>query len=333
MSTGIVRLALAGAALITAASLGACSYPDPPAAPAAGSPSPAPAKTASADASPAADTRPKAPLTGAPADPSVIGRSAVAIAVKGSNPLGLDKADVVIEEESSPIRYVGLFQSQDSGQVGPLAQTRTSDIQALTLLRPVYGFRDGPNGMVDQVKRSSLLGLNSASRGESFMTRGPDIYASTTTLRAAAQAPAAKPLLVYGIGVSGPVPGGKATKQVVVTIPNRPTQTWRYDDAKALWTRVSGGPVISTRNLLVQVVAYKSVTLSHRYGGSDVSAKLFGTGTSVVMTGPQAITGTWAKPGLPQQTNFPDSASVPVRLAPGPSWLLLAPAGSTVTAG
>jgi hypothetical protein len=333
MSSGQFRRALAGAALMTAASLGACSYPDPPAAPPATTDSPAPGKSASAAASPAADTRPKGPLTGAPADPAVVGRSAVAIAVTGSSPLGLDKADVVIEEESSPIRYVGLFQSQDSPQVGPLAQTRASDIQALTILRPVYGYRDGPNGMVDQVKRSALLGLNSASHGDKFTVSGSAVYGSTTTLRAAAQAPAAKPLLVYGSGVTGPVPGGKATKQVVVAIPNRPTQTWRYDDAKALWTRASGGPVISTKNLLVQVVPYKSVTLSHRYGGSDVSAKLLGTGVSVVMTGPQAITGTWSKPGLPQQTNFLDGASVPVRLAPGPSWLLLAPTGSSVTAG
>jgi hypothetical protein len=51
------------------------------------------------------------------------------------------------------------------------------------------------------------------------------------------------------------------------------------------------------------------------------------------MTGPQAISGKWGKPGLPQQTNFLDAGSVPVRLAPGPSWLILAPTGSTVTAG
>jgi hypothetical protein len=247
--------------------------------------------------------------------------------------MGLDKADVVFEEMSSPIRYVAVFQSQDSPQVGPVAQTRQSDIQGLSVLRPVYGFRDGPNGMVDQVKKSALMGLNSVVHASTFMSRGSSVYASTTTLRAAAQAPAATQLLVYRDGPGGPVPGGKAAKQVVVTVPNRPTQTWKYDDGKALWTRVSGGPVISTNNLLVQIVEYKPVTLSHRYGGSDVSAKLLGSGKSVVMTGPQAISGTWAKPGLPQLTNFLDGSSVPIRLAPGPSWLILAPSGSTVTAG
>jgi hypothetical protein len=325
------RRALAGAALLTAAALAGCSYPDPePSGLGGAEPSASPSASPSA---PAADTRSKAPLTGAPADAKVVGRSAVAIPVTGSAPVGLDKADLVIEEISSPVRYVGVFHSQDSARVGPVAQTRPSDIMGLTLLRPVYGFRDGPNGMVDQVKRSALLPLNSAVRGDAFTAEGSSIFASTATLRTAASAPPAKQLLVYGDDVTGPVPGGKQAKQVTVAMPRGGTQTWTYDAAKKLWSRSGGGPAAVTRNLIVQIVPYKAVTLSHRFGGSDVSARLFGTGVSYVMSGPQAIGGQWRKPGLPQQTNFLDAKLVPVRLAPGQSWVILAPSGTKVTTG
>lgn len=330
MTGGSVRRALAGAALVTATALASCSYPQPTAASPAQTPSAG--ASASASPSPAADTRPKGPLTGAPVDPSVVARSAVAVAVTGSSPSGLDKADVVIEEQNSPVRYVGLFQSQDSAQVGPLAQTRPSDIMGLTILRPVYGFRDGPNGMVDQVSRSALVGINSATHSAMYTASGSSLYASTSTLRAGATAPAAKPILVFGDGITGAVAGGKRASSVLVKLPNG-QQVWRYDPAKASWRRESGGPAITVKNLIVQVVEYKAVTLSHRYGGSDISAKMFGSGPAYVASGPQAISGKWSKPGLPQQTNFLDAQAVPVRLAPGTTYLILAPTGSAVTSG
>jgi hypothetical protein len=324
-----LRRVIAGAALMTAAALTACGNQPPPvtgpgAAPTSASPTPS--------ASPSEDTRPKAPLTGAPVDPAVATRPAVAVVVAGSAPVGLEAADIVLEEISNPIRWVALYQSREADSVGPVAATRPNDVQTLSVIRPAYAFRGGTNGMVQQAQSSALLPVNASSRPDLFATRGADLFVSTAKARSGAKAPAAKPLLVYGDPATGGLPGSKPARQVVIGVKGSATQVWRYDDAGHLWRRVSGGPGVAVANLIVQVVEYKSIQLGRRDGGFVPSARVFGEGASTVVTGPMAVSGKWRKPGLPQLTTYADGSSVPVRLAPGSSWILLAPIGTTVAA-
>ena len=65
-----------------------------------------------------------APLTGLTVTAATAQRPAVAVAVAGSDPVGLGSADLVFEEMTSPVRYLAVFQSAQARQVGPVTSTR-----------------------------------------------------------------------------------------------------------------------------------------------------------------------------------------------------------------
>jgi hypothetical protein len=316
------------ASLLAPALLGACAKePAPISAPTAG-----PATGPSAAPSASADTRPLAPLTAKPMDPAAAGRSAVAVVVAGANPVGLDKADVVIEEVSSPVRWLAVYHSQDASSVGPVVATRPADLMVLSVLRPAYAYRGGTTGMVEQAEKSALLSVNSTSHSSAYASSGDQLFTSTAKVRAAVKAPAARPMLVFGDGTAGAggYAGSKVAKKLTITVRGGVTQTWAYDAAVKVWRRTGGGPAVAAANVIVQVVPYKSIQLGHPTGQWVPSARVFGGGSATIAAGQLAVPGKWSKPGLPKQTNFVDSSSVPVRLVPGTSWLLLAPTGSTV---
>ena len=78
--------------------------------------------------------------------------------------------------------------------------------------------------------------------------------------------------------------------------------------------------------------------LSHRYGQTTQSARVIGRGQATVFSGKapggsggSAASGTWVKPGLAALTNYLDSGGVPLDFAPGPTWIVLAPAGTRIS--
>jgi Protein of unknown function (DUF3048) C-terminal domain len=94
-------------------------------------------------------------------------------------------------------------------------------------------------------------------------------------------------------------------------------------------------------NLVVQVVSFKTVYLSRKYGQTVPSARVIGRGTATVFsgtapgqsggTGGTAAAGSWTKPGLTTVTNYFDAAGQPMSFEPGPTWVVLAPAGTRTT--
>jgi hypothetical protein len=102
--------------------------------------------------------------------------------------------------------------------------------------------------------------------------------------------------------------------------------------------QTAGGPRVSVTNLLVQIVSFKTVYLSRKYGETVPSARVIGKGAVTVFsgsapggTGGTAATGSWAKPGLTTVTNYFDTAGQPMSFEPGPTWVVLAPAGTRTT--
>lgn len=327
MSSARDRRLLPVALLVAAGVLAGCGSPaatdgaPPPAAP-----SPTPAATGTP--SRAADDRPRAPLTGLPVEPDVAVRTAVAVPVSGESPTGLDRADVVLEEIARPTRRVAIFQSRDADSVGPVGPTRPTDPMALGVLKPVYAFNGGTTGQVDQVEASPLVPVNALRRGELFSTRSSARYASTAAVRKGVQAGPSTTLFSYADG-EGPPAGSRRVSAVTVTLPGGGTQSWTFDPAARLWRRVAGGPAAAVTNLVVQVVPYKVISLG-RYGGEGLSARVVGGGAATVLAGQDAVSARWLKRGVVTATNYLDADSVPVRLVPGTTWLLLAPTGARV---
>jgi hypothetical protein len=97
----------------------------------------------------------------------------------------------------------------------------------------------------------------------------------------------------------------------------------------------AGGPRVSVANLVVQIVSFKTVYLSRKYGETAQSARVIGKGPATVFSGAApggsggtAAAGSWAKPGLTAVTNYFDAAGAPMTFEPGPTWIVLAPAGT-----
>jgi hypothetical protein len=96
---------------------------------------------------------------------------------------------------------------------------------------------------------------------------------------------------------------------------------------------------VRVSNLVVQVVPFKTVYLSRKLGQTTRSARVIGTGPAAVFSGPAsggaggsaAAAGSWAKPGLAAVTNYFDAAHLPMDFAPGPTWIVLAPAGTRIS--
>jgi hypothetical protein len=272
-----------------------------------------------------------APLTGVPVDDTVARRPALAVTV-GSEPApkGLDRADVVIEEITTPVRYVALYQSRDATLVGPITQTRPVDAQLLPVLRPVVAYSGGPSGFVQQLQKAGVTDVGYLTHPSSYQASASGLYAATATLYGQADgAPAPPPLLTFATsGQSFATSGAVPAREVVVTMPDAPTQRWTYVPAARAWQRDGMG--IRVSNLILQEVPYKQVELRHGKGVFVPSARVLGSGRSTVLSGPAAASGQWLRPGPKQVTNYLDAADVPLRLAPGPTWVLLVPPGSKV---
>ena len=83
--------------------------------------------------------------------------------LSGSQLQGLAAADVVFEEMTSPLRYVGVFQSRDASSVGPVTGTRPTDAQALSVLHPLDAYDGGTPSFIRVLDRTQVLDLGYAS--------------------------------------------------------------------------------------------------------------------------------------------------------------------------
>jgi hypothetical protein len=120
---------------------------------------------------------------------------------------------------------------------------------------------------------------------------------------------------------------------VRVEAPGEPAEQWNFDASTDRWVQTAGGPRVSVANLGVQIVSFKIVYVSRKYGQTVESALFTGKGAATVFSGKAAgqsggtgATGSWAKPGIAAVTNYFDAADQPMSFEPGPTWVVLGPA-------
>jgi hypothetical protein len=273
-----------------------------------------------------------APLTGVEVSAAVQRRPVVAVAIGSSPaPRGLDRADIVVEEISSSPRYLALFQSRDSDTVGPVTQTRPVDAQLLAGGHPAIAYTGGPKGFVTQLHRAGVLDLGYPTQPAAYRTSGAGLYVSTATLFGLARsaAPASPRLTHAAEGEPFATKGAAKAARLSVTIPGAAPQQWSYLPASKSWQRAD--LAVPVTNLVFQEVEYRQIEVQKGSGVLVPSARVAtGSGRSTVASGPVVVVGQWIRKGLKQVTNFLDAADVPLRLAPGSTWVVLLPRGSKV---
>jgi hypothetical protein len=333
------RGAIAALACGAAAVLAACSAePRASSAPAAVT-SPAGRGTPSATASPSVSAGPAAPLTGLAGTVAVAQRPAVAVAVSGAAPAGLGSADLVFAEMSSPVRYLAVFQSAEA-DVGPVTGTRPMDGQALSVLHPLTGYAGGTSSFISVLDATKIVDAGYAGHASLYSPGPGGLTVSTAAVAAAGRSDGPPPPLFSYRQRGEPLASVKQTHptSVRLDIPGQPAQQWNFDTRSGRWVQTASGPRVSVANLIVQVVPFKTVYLSRKLGQTTLSARVIGTGPATVFSGPapggaggSAAAGSWAKPGLAAVTNYFDAAHLPMDFAPGPAWIVLAPAGTRIS--
>jgi Protein of unknown function (DUF3048) C-terminal domain len=320
-------------AMLAACSAGHDTAPTRPASPA----SPADQRTTAA--APARSTGTVAPLTGMAVTAAVAQRPAVAVPVSGPDPNGLGSTDLVFEEMSSPVRYLAVFQSAEAN-IGPVAATLPIDGQALSVLHPLTGYDGGTAAFISVLDATKIVDVGYPGHASLYASGSDGLTVSTAAVAAAGRSDGAPPPLFSYRAPGEPLASARVTHpaSVRVDVPGQPELRWDYDVKAGRWRQSAGGPRVSAANLVVQIVAFKTVYLSRKYGQTTQSARVIGTGPATVFSiaspgtasGGSAAAGTWAKPGLAAVTNYFDASHLPMDFAPGPTWIVLAPAGTRI---
>jgi len=297
----------------------------------------APSASQPASSASAAAAGPLAPLTGLPVPDSVAQRPAVAVAVAGPDPVGLSAADVVFEEMASPVRYLAVFQSGEAGKVGPVASTRPTDGQVLSVLHPLTSYYGGTSAFISVLDATKIIDDGYATHASFYAAGASGLTVSTAAVAAGSTGDAPPPGLFSYRDPGAALASVKEAHptSVRIEVPGQQAQQWNFDAATDRWVQTSGGPRVSVANLVVQIVPFKTVYLSRKYGQTTQSARVVGTGAVTVFsgttpggTGGTEAAGIWFKPGLAGVTNFFDTAKIPMSFGAGPTWIVLAPAGT-----
>lgn len=281
-----------------------------------------------------------APLTGLPVSACVAQRPAVAVAVAGPDPAELSAADLVLEEMTSPVRFLAVFQSAQAAQVGPVAATSPMDGEALSVLHPVTGYDGGTSSFISVLDATKIIDGGYAAHPDAYAPGPAGLTVSTSALAAAGKSDGPPPGLLPYRAAGAPLAstGVSHPTAVRITIPGQPVQQWNFDTRTDRWVETAGGPPVSGANLIVQVVAFKTVYLNRKHGETTQSARVIGTGRVIVFSGATAgvaggtsAAGIWYKPGLAGLTDYFDAARLPMSFGPGPTWIILAPAGTSTS--
>jgi hypothetical protein len=337
---GWARCVMAASSCGVLALLAGCTGSGGAAAVPASAASPASSSRAGSASAPAASPVTTAPLTGLAVTDAVARRPAVAVAVTGSDPVGLGSADLVFAEMTSPARYLAVFQSQEASRVGPVTSTMPTDGQALSVLHPLVGYDGGTSAFISVLDATKIIDVGYAGHASLYSAAPGGVTVSTATLAAAGRSAGPPPgLFSYGeAGASLASVQETHPASVRVDVPGQPAEQWDFDTRADRWVQTTGGPQVSVANLVVQIVPFKTVYLSHRYGRTTRVPRLLGTGQAMVFSaatagtsGGTAADGTWSKPGLAAITNYFDAAHTSMNLEPGPTWIVLAPSGTRIS--
>lgn len=292
----------------------------------------------------------RCPLTGVKPVGAVPARPALAIKVENSvtarPQVGLSWADVVYEEpvEGGITRFIAVYHCQDAGRVEPVRSARLVDPDILVQFgRPVFGYAGAVQQVVDAVRRAGLVDVSDRVAPRAYQ-RDParlaphNLYTSTRALyRSARQSSrrAPSPVFTYSAGRLE----GRRVKEIHVPFSLSSDVRWRFDAERQVYLRFHGedphtltdGTQVSARNVIVQVVRVRPGTIKDVNGVRSPDVEVVGSGRAYVLRRGRMVAGRWERESLEDVTRFVDAGGDEIVLAPGATWVELAPSGISVS--
>ncbi|MGI9607468.1 MAG: DUF3048 domain-containing protein [Acidimicrobiales bacterium] len=307
------------------------------------SPAPVRIPSPSCAAGLAAPTNQTAPFTGQSASIPA-GLPAVVVKVSNNNSssraalIGLDQADVVFEEriEARATRFAAVFHSKLPANVGPVRSGRTTDIQIMRNLgTPVLGYSGSNNGVAGQLANGAANGwfvpfinTDRAPFARDGRYRAPDnLFVDPTSLGACGNG--GTPYAIFKHGAATSTTAQPASS---VSLDARSPYRFDWDAGSGRWLRTQDGSAHATRtgerlapkNVVVLFVRYTPSAVD----AASVDAETIGTGIAWVLRDGTITTGSWSRTRGADGYLVTDGAGVEVSLAPGNTWVVLAPANS-----
>jgi len=295
------------------------------------------------------------PLTGLPVtNPANATRAALNIKIDNV-PLarpqaGVNAADVVYEEvvEGGFTRLLGVYQSTDSDDIGPVRSVRPTDPDLAAPFGGVFSFSGGSARFEALIR--STPGLTAVSEGDdkaAYPNHGPhtgDHTAYTSSAALYAHAPAgAKPPPPFApflkAGQSFAPAGATPATAIALTVGTQAVG-FNFDAATKTWKRtmdgspdtLQDGSQIASTNVIIEFAPLVAVEGATDSVGSQVyESKLQGTGEAWVLSDGKIVKGKWSKSSQTAMTTFADSAGAPIALSPGRTFVELPDVGAQAT--
>ncbi len=302
---------------------------------------------------------PVAPLTGLPGDAATAARPAIEVKIDNAPQArpqgGLQAADIVYEEvvEGGVVRFMAVFQSKDAPSVGPVRSVRPVDANLVGPLRGAFAFSGGAGPFVALIQKAPvvLVGIDQATAA---YTRRNDrksphnLFSSTPGLfKAAAAAQAVGPppaVFAYRAQSSASTAAGVTAAQSAHIVMGKLTDaSWAYDTGRNVWLRTTNGTAhmledtsqISAVNIVVVSCQYRDTGVIDASGTVSPEAIVIGGGDAMVLTsgpsGGQLVKGRWSKGSQAEIMQLTDQAGGSIAMAPGPTWVMLAPIGAPIS--
>jgi hypothetical protein len=283
------------------------------------------------------------PSAGAPARP--------ALAVKIENSIdarpqtGLNAADIVWEQvvEGGITRFVAVYQSTIPPEIGPVRSVRPMDPAIAAPLHGILAFSGGQQTYINAVANSGIQAVSMDAGSAGFyrvkVRSAPhNVYATPQALldqaNAAHSAPPPQQLDFAATGAqpTAVVAGTPATSlRMTLSGLSHPQWTWSAPDGR--WLRSenatpaveAGGARLSATNVVVLRVDVVITQATDPAGNHVPETVLTGTGQALVASAGHTVAATWTKGAQDQRLVLTGADGNPVLLAPGSTWIELAP--------
>lgn len=295
-----------------------------------------------------------APLTGQPVDdPALADRPVLAVKIENSAPArpqaGLDRADIVYEEivEGGITRFIALFQSDVPELVGPVRSARPEDVAILPAYTPILAYSGAREEVTTMLRRSGLALLvddggdafvrdPARSRSHDLMGKGPRLYgkgaeapgvrAATPVFTHAAEPPAG----AVTCAAADPTCGTATT----IRFSGAAVTGWTYDGPAGVYrrdqggepSRVTGSGRIGAANVVVLGMHVGQGGCCDAAGAPFTETTVVGEGAAIVLRDGRRYDVRWRKTSATAHLELLDAAGGPFPLAPGATWIHLAPA-------
>lgn len=274
-----------------------------------------------------------APLTGLAADPAIVARPALVVALDTCcadglvAQAGLAAADLVFEYEADGTTALdAVFHADDADLVGPIRPARATSADLLGALGTVVvAADDGTDGVNEELAAAGhvVVGPDDGMTRVDIHPAPHDLFVATGELWA--QAGDAEPA-VAPFAHDAAVPVGEVASFVPVTFATLEIE-WEYDvEAEVYFRRqhgaqhtLVGDAWVIADNVVVAGVEYVAGAVD-----PDVpEAVTVGSGPVTVHRNGVAVTGEWSRASATDPFTLTDAAGAAIALAPGRTWVEL----------